>query len=309
LNFKKDILPGLFLMRIFLSALICSTIIVTSTLAGAQDAFDEKTETVPVRDEGSVGEEEFETLDSLFFLYQPYLTNISAYEPIYFLVGTDPAKSKFQFSFKYRLLNSSGSLAKKYRWTEGLHMGYTQTSFWNLKDESRPFEDTSYKPELFHLTRNIAGRPRMLQGLFFQTGVQHESNGQAESLSRSTNYFYFRPLLVFFSKKTKLGLGIAPKFWTYFDNSDENTELPDYRGYFSFDLIVGKADSFVLSSSLRWAKEGGSVQTDLSLPVDHNFSGNVNVYLHLQYVNAMAESLINYKDRNEALRIGFSFVR
>ena len=39
--------------------------------------------------------QEFETLDSLFALYQPYLKNIAAYEPMYFLVGTDPEDSKF----------------------------------------------------------------------------------------------------------------------------------------------------------------------------------------------------------------------
>ena len=37
----------------------------------------------------------YHTMDALFTLYQPYLVNIEAYEPIYFLVGADPSKSKF----------------------------------------------------------------------------------------------------------------------------------------------------------------------------------------------------------------------
>ena len=40
-------------------------------------------------------------LDSFFTLYQPYLGNIALYEPMYFLVGTDPEKSKFQVSLPY----------------------------------------------------------------------------------------------------------------------------------------------------------------------------------------------------------------
>ena len=44
----------------------------------------------------------YPTLDALFSLYQPYMINISAYEPIYFLFGADPEDSKFQFSLKYR---------------------------------------------------------------------------------------------------------------------------------------------------------------------------------------------------------------
>jgi hypothetical protein len=60
-------------------------------------------------DSGKVGDNRaYETLDSLVYLYQPYLTNISAYEPIYFLVRTKPEKSKFQFSFKYRFVDKGG---------------------------------------------------------------------------------------------------------------------------------------------------------------------------------------------------------
>jgi len=92
---------------------------------------------------------EFETLDPLYELYQPYLKNIAAYEPMYFLVGTDPKKSKFQFSFKYRLFNAEKDLAQRYPWVKGFHIAYTQTSFWDLKSDSKPFEDTSYKPEFF----------------------------------------------------------------------------------------------------------------------------------------------------------------
>lgn len=251
----------------------------------------------------------YETLDSLVYLYQPYLTNISAYEPIYFLVGTDPEKSKFQFSFKYRFVDKDGPASKNLSWLAGLHFGYTQTSYWNLEDDSLPFEDTSYKPELFHLTRNIGARPSWMQGFFVQTGFRHESNGQAEPLSRSTNFFYVRPVFVFYRAASKLGIAVSPKVWTYVDNSEKNPDLEDYRGYFQIDVALGKADSLVLISNWRWAKEGGSVQADLSYPVGNYLSDNLNIYLHFQYVNALAESLLNYQDRTEAFRIGFSFIR
>lgn len=101
---------------------------------------------------------EFEALDSLYELYQPYLKNLAAYDPMYFLVGTDPEKSKFQFSFKYRLFNPERTLAQKHSWVKGFHFAYTQTSFWDLKSASKPFEDTSYKPEFF-LCHLISGFP------------------------------------------------------------------------------------------------------------------------------------------------------
>ncbi len=270
------------------------------------NAYADPVESEDVKD---VDAQAFETLDSLMYLYQPYLTNISAYEPIYFLYGTDPEKSKFQFSFKYRFVDNESQAARNQSWLAGLHLGYTQTSYWNLKEDSLPFEDTSYKPEMFHLTRNIGARPSSMQGFFVQTGIRHESNGQEDPLSRSTNFIYVRPIFVFYKAKSKLGLAVAPKVWTYFDNSDDNPDLEDYRGYFQIDLALGKADSLVLISNWRWAKEGGSVQVDMSYPVSNYLSDNINIYLHFQYVNALAESLLNYQDRTEAFRIGISLIR
>ncbi|MBU4449612.1 MAG: phospholipase A [Proteobacteria bacterium] len=133
--------------------------------------------------------EESVTLDSLLTLHQPYLLNFSAYEPMYFLMGTDPKKSKFQISFKYRLLNPEGSLVEEHPWLNGLHLGYTQTSFWDLKSDSVPFEDTSYKPELFLISPNLKNRPAWMHGLFLQTGLKHESNGRGGLESRSANFF------------------------------------------------------------------------------------------------------------------------
>ena len=87
-----------------------------------------------------------ENIDALFTLYQPYLDNISAYQPIYFLVGTDPGDSTFQFSFKYRLFDIESDKSEKMGLLNGFHFAYTQTSYWDLAADSLPFEDTSYKP-------------------------------------------------------------------------------------------------------------------------------------------------------------------
>jgi len=257
----------------------------------------------------SNAQEKYETFDSFFTLYQPYLTNISGYKPMYFLVGTDPAKSKIQFSFKYRFVNPAGPLAKKHPWVKGFHFGYTQTSFWDLDSSSAPFEDASYKPEFFHITTNLKSRPSWMQGLFFITGVKHESNGRSEEFSRSFNTIYVRPVFIFYNEKSKLGMGIYPKFIGYISNSDLNRDIEDYRGFFELGIKIGKADSLVLSSDVGWAKEGGSVQVDLSYPLGRKILDNINIYLHVQYASALAESLLNYQERTNAVRIGFSFVR
>ncbi|BBO71866.1 hypothetical protein DSCA_57960 [Desulfosarcina alkanivorans] len=252
----------------------------------------------------------YPTLDSLFTLYQPYLGNMAAYEPMYFLVGTDPEKSKFQVSFKYRFFNPESDLAERHPWVKGFNFGYTQTSFWDLESDSAPFEDTSYKPELFWISRNFMAGDAPIQGLFFQSGFQHESNGRGGEFSRSTNYLYARPVFIFFSEGRQYGLQVAPKIWAYVNNDDDtNPDLDDYRGYFDLELKLGRPDGIVLGSVFRWAREGPSVQLDLTYPLHRFLFNALDIYLHAQYTNALAESLIEYRDRTEAFRLGFSIVR
>ena len=254
--------------------------------------------------------QKYPSLDSLFALYQPYLGNIAAYEPMYFLVGTDPEKSKFQVSLKYRFFNPEGSLARRFPWIQGFHFAYTQTSFWDLKSASMPFEDTSYKPELLFLSSNIDTGAPGIKRLFLQTGFQHESNGRGEEFSRSTNIVYAKPVFIFFNEKNRFGLQVSPKVWAYVNNDDDtNPDLEDYRGYFDLELKFGKADSFVLGSHFGWAKEGGSVQVDLTYPLHRFLFKNFDWYLQAQYVNSLAESLLNYRERTEAFRLGFAIVR
>lgn len=254
--------------------------------------------------------EKHATMDKIFARRQPFLDNFSAYKPLYFLVGTETDKSKFQLSFKYRFLNPGGGLIKEYRWLNGMHFGYTQTSFWDLKSESAPFKDTSYKPELFFVSPNLTSRPSWLDGLIIQTGFQHESNGRDGNDSRSTNFLYVKPMFNFHDPGSRYFLEISPKVWAYIGNDDmTNPDLPDYRGYFELEIKLGKDDGLVLGSNFRWGSAGASVEADLTYPIRKLIFNNVDLFFHVQYVNVLAERLINFRERTEALRIGFSLVR
>ncbi len=257
---------------------------------------------------GKTESKKYPTIDSLFELYQPYIKNLSAYHPMYFLVGADPKQSKFQISFKYRLFDINSMLVQTHPWAKGFHLAYTQTSFWDLRSASQPFEDTSYKPEFFFLSPNL--KVPWATGLFIKTGFQHESNGRGGELSRSTNFLYVKPIYIHYWPKHKLGLLISPKIWTYLINDDvNNLDLNDYRGYFELEIKAGQADGFVLGSQFRYAKEGGSVELNLTYPLSQYVFKNLNLYFQIQYVNALAESLLNFRDRTEALRLGFAIVR
>ncbi len=243
-------------------------------------------------------------------LYRAYAANFAAHEATYFTVGSDPSKSKFQLSFKYRLFNPSGSLSRAYPWITGFHMGYTQTSYWDLAAESLPFEDTSYKPEFMYLTSNIKYRPNWLNAFFIQSAIQHESNGRGGDSSRSTNYIYTKPIFTIFDESSQLGMMFSPKFFYYFNNDDDtNPDLADYRGYVDLEFRVGKAHSLMLTTNTRFAKKGTSFQADLTYPISRLLKNNLDIYFQLQYTNSLAESLLHYQERTEALRFGIALVR
>ena len=253
----------------------------------------------------------YPTLDSMFALYQSYQKNIAPYQPVYFLVGTDPGKSKFQISFKYQIFDGDASFVESNQWIKGLYFGYTHTSFWDLQSTSAPFYDTSYKPELFWLSRNYLNSEHgLLKGLFLQSGFQHESNGKDAEFSRSTNYFYVKPTLILYDDDSKFGLQLSPKVWSYIENDDNtNPDLPDYRGYFDLEMKFGFAESVVADTHFYLADEGGSLQVDISYPLHKIFGDAFDVYFYAQYTNMLAESLLDYQQRTQAFRLGLAFIR
>ena len=287
---------------VILFILLITSAVSADKLKTAEDVTDS--------DKPAPTEETFQSLDSLFAQYQPYIGNMSPYKPVYFLVGIDPEESAFQFSLKYRFFNLESELVQNHPWVEGFHLAYTQTSFWDLQSRSKPFEDTSYKPEIFFLSKNIDPALRVKRRLFIQAGFQHESNGRGELDSRSTNFAYIKPIFIFYHEPTRLGFQISTKVWTYVSNNDEtNPDLHNYRGYFELEVKTGKFDNFLMTTTLRSAKKGNSLKVDLTYPLDRYIFESLSMHLHVQYVNSLAESLLYYQDRIHAVRIGFTIIR
>lgn len=293
-----------------LSLLVCLCVIAGPVQADEAKAADNNKKNSRQEGQGNTAINPDANLESLFTIYKPYVGDISSYKPMYFLFGTELEKSKFQISFKYNIFNPDSGLAEHQPWVTGMHFAYTQTSFWDLKSDSVPFEDTSYMPELFWLSKNFYHGQSALKGLFLKTAFQHESNGRGETYSRSTNFLYIQPIFILTYDNNRYAAKIAPKVWSYVDNEDENNhDLYRYRGYFDLNLKVGMVNSFMLDTSFRWASEGASVILDLSYPLHILFNNAVDIYLHVQYANALAENLLDYQERSQALRIGFSMVR
>jgi outer membrane phospholipase A len=241
-----------------------------------------------------------------------FADNLSFYEPMYFVVGPRVSlNAKFQLGFKYRLLSAESRLAEVRPFWENLFLGYTQTSIWDLGADSAPFLDTSYKPGLFYFDRYRGVRFLGLELDSFEGGYQHESNGQDGANSRSLNTIYIRPTLRWGSAGG-WHLTIAPKIWAYVGGLGDNPDLPDYRGYFDLNLRFGQRDGLELATTFRKGTESGygSIQLDLTYPLDRILFRNAASYIQLQYFNGWGETLLHYDERFPTqYRIGISLFR
>ncbi len=239
---------------------------------------------------------------------QALLSGFSWYEPAYFLFGAHPGidYSKFQFSFKYRLFHNSHPEIPS--WKDRWYFAYTQTSYWNLKSDSMPFEDSSYKPEIFYLFPKIDLSIPWIKTFGLRTGLRHESNGKAGEDSRSTNTMYLESVMEFPLGQQWI-LEMKPRAWCYVKNENEsNPDLDKYRGYVSLGLGLGAPDGLMLNTSTAFAEKGETFVADITFPLAR-IHESLNFFFHVQYVNGYAEQLINYKEKDEILRIGLSIIR
>jgi outer membrane phospholipase A len=250
-----------------------------------------------------------EQLEQLRRDYLPYGFNLYPYKPIYFAGGTDLAESKFQLSFRYQFVREDGELAQRRPWARGFNLAFTQTSGWDLKSESKPFKDTSYKPEFFYRSPYIPLGLSWAPGLQMQTGFRHESNGRDGADSRSTNFIYgkFTWLL---KLSEEMAVLVAPEAFVYVGNEDEtNPDLDAYRGHFDLELRIARKDSFSLATNYMHGSKGWSVRTEFTYPMHHFLRGNLNVYFFAQRFDGYADNLLDYTEKTHATRFGIALAR
>src|SRR5690606_82789 len=177
--------------------------------------------------------------------------------------------------------------------------GYTQRSFWQVynQDESAPFRETDYEPELFF--RHQLGwdmGPGTLSAV--SIGFNHQSNGQADARSRSWNrimgsvgYSYDRWL---FMVKPWLRLPES-------GGDDDNADIERYLGHASYHAVYKLTEdrtfSLKLLNNLR-SDNRTSVEFGYSFPMGDTLKG------FFQYYNGYGESLIDYNHRIARFGIG-----
>ena len=233
------------------------------------------------------------------------------HEPFYFIAGPKSPNAKFQVSLKYQLFDPDAGLGQRFPVVSGLYLGYTQTSLWDWEHPSAPFLDTSYKPEIFYEHKGLVRTGT--NGWFrldVQGGYQHESNGRDGSASRSMNFVYLKPTLVF-GRERSLQLTLAPRAWVYVFDLSDNPDIADYRGYADLVATLGWSRSLQLATTFRIGDTGRhpSFQFDLTYPLNRVPWCGLTWYLHAQYFTGYGEAFLNYKQSTDAFRLGFSLYR
>lgn len=188
-----------------------------------------------------------------------------------------------------------------------VYFAYTQQSFWQYmrKQDSSPFRETNYNPEVFYDWRLVDNDAHLL-GVYL--GFEHQSNGQSLPLSRSWDRFY---LWTYWQNH---GGEYSAKIWyrrpenpkkTPLDaNGDDNPDIARYLGYGELYYTRQRQRDYGVAAMLRLnPKSGkGALQFDYSLPLR-----NENSYVFIRLFTGYGESLIDYNRDITRLSLGIEF--
>jgi phospholipase A1 len=197
---------------------------------------------------------------------------------------------KFQISILQRLTKAS------LPFDSYAILTYSQKSFWNVFEQSSPFEESNYNPTI-GIGRIIYRDDRAIG--FSGLMLEHESNGRDGDDSRSWNFVSYSVFTAF-----PKGVRMMLKFWYPFDYKEDNPELIDYIGYgelhFTFPIYKDMMMADVtMRKGGRWDWRG-SVQGQFYFKL----SKDANQYLVIQTWTGYAENLKYYKRSDNMIRIG-----
>lgn len=213
------------------------------------------------------------------------------------------AEATFQLSFKAQVWQDVLGTASD------LWIAYTQRSFWQVYDyeESSPFRETDYEPEILLNLRtrfDVLG----LRGRFIQIGLNHQSNGQTEPLSRSWNRVVANVGL------ERGHVSLLVKTWYRLpegSKEDDNPDISDYLGYgeiWGYYCRSRHRAAIMLRDNLDFDANRGAIQLEWSFPLFRpDWPTPTRVGGYLQWFYGYGESLLDYDHLVNRIGAGFTF--
>ena len=219
-----------------------------------------------------------------------------AEEPVEVDEGYDHPEGVFQISVKYLILEDFwGKLSR-------IEFGYTNRSYWQLYNQgmSRPFRETNHEPELM-FSWPLKDRTIDLVSL----SLNHQSNGQTSTLSRSWNRIIFQATSIMDRNilSLKAWYRIPEKDSADPDDpsDDDNPDILEYMGYgeFSYIKLMNQHQfEVILRNNLDFGNNRGAIQLGYTFPFNDRVKG------YALYFNGYGDSLIDYNHYQERIGIG-----
>lgn len=209
-------------------------------------------------------------------------------------------EAKFQLSFKVPLNHSSMMIEG-----DGLYFGFTLQAWWQIYAEkiSRPLRETSYQPEFFYLAP-LAWQP-FDGNTGFAVGIEHQSNGRAQNLSRSWNRVYAN----FLYEKDNFALSLRPwlrlsedeKEFPLDPEGDDNPDIEDFMGHYELAMVYKwEGLEFSVGGRRNFSTNKGAAEFGITFPLWGKIRGYATGF------TGYGESLIDYNHSQTRFGLGIA---
>ena len=203
----------------------------------------------------------------------------------------EEVEAKFQISFKLPLWRNPFGIDDS-----DLYFAFTSQSYWQVynTDYSSPFRESNYEPEVF--LRHYGGPSILgLDVIGWDVGLNHQSNGRAEPLSRSWNRAIAQ---VGLQVTDDIVLGMRA-WYRLPEDADDDNNPNEYRylGYGDLRAVWTPGRS-TWTLMVRPGTEGTGVEATWSYPLTRILRA------YVQYYDGYGESLLDYDHHVRRIGVG-----
>lgn len=226
------------------------------------------------------------------------MPSFGIYRDNYFIVGSEIFKksdeynsdAKFQVSIRQRLTNSTLPFKTH------LYLTYTQKAFWDVFRESFPFRDLNFNPGI-GIGRPLVHNNRFMGMLSFE--FEHESNGKDGDASRSWNKITLGSLLTFNDN-----WALQAKAWVPIVDGENNKHITSYSGLGLIALSYMSPKSKYNASFVFTKRAGAFFDGNVLINFSVRLFSDDNQYLFLEYYNGYGESMLQFDQYRQRVRLG-----
>ncbi|QOG11522.1 phospholipase A [Arcobacter sp. FWKO B] len=219
--------------------------------------------------------------------------------------GRQNNEAKFQISIRKPIIHNL------FGFDESIEFGYTQTSWWQLYDNSSPFRETNYSPEVYTLFFNKDSNAALK---LYKIGFIHESNGKDGEKSRSWNRIYtegtFQVGHIFVTPKLWYRIPEKAKNNINQTSGDDNPDIMKYYGYGELSIKYPYKQHLFELNFRNNLRKNNKHSSEFIWTFPLNSSKPFGKYFgFIQLQSGYGDSLIDYNKHSKRATLGIAFSR